>query len=105
FVNHPSTTSIYTLSLHDALPISGEVMSTMSVFGKVFVLVIAMHLLIILIQFIIAGSLSGKNPFVAIKNMVPAYFTAIGTQSSAATIPVTVASAKKNNVSDEVADF
>lgn len=96
---------VYIAGIFANMAYTGEVMSTMSVFGKVFVLVIAMHLLIILIQFIIAGSLSGKNPFVAIKNMVPAYFTAIGTQSSAATIPVTVASAKKNNVSDEVADF
>ena len=80
-------------------------MATMSVFGKVFLLVIAMHILIIVIQFIIAGSISSRNPFASIKNMLPAYFTAIGTQSSAATIPVTVASAKKNGVSDEVAEF
>ena len=37
--------------------------------------------------------------------MIPAYLTAVGTQSSAATIPVTLESVRKNNVSDEVKDF
>jgi len=96
---------IYIAGIFANMAYTGEVMATMSVFGKVFLLVIAMHILIIVIQFIIAGSISSRNPFASIKNMLPAYFTAIGTQSSAATIPVTVASAKKNGVSDEVAEF
>lgn len=96
---------VYIAGIFANMAYTGEVMATMSVFGKVFLLVIAMHILIIVIQFIIAGSISSRNPFASIKNMLPAYFTAIGTQSSAATIPVTVASAKKNGVSDEVAEF
>ena len=47
-----------------------------------------MHLICIFIQFTIAGSVSKKNPLTLIKNQVPGYTTALGTQSSAATIPV-----------------
>lgn len=84
---------------------AGTVMEIMSVFIKVFGLIIAMHILIIIFQYTIAGMSAKKNPFGLIKNMVPAYFTAIGTQSSAATIPVTVECTKKNGVSKKIAEF
>lgn len=47
-----------------------------------------MHLICICIQFVIAGLVSHKNPFTLIRNQIPGYATALGTQSSAATIPV-----------------
>ncbi len=84
---------------------AGEVVKIMSIFGSVFVMVIISHLIIILAQYSISGTMTSKNPFVCIKNMIPAYLTAIGTQSSAATIPVTLNCAKKNGVSNGVADF
>ncbi len=84
---------------------TGEVVKTLSVFGRVVLLVFAVHLIYILLQYLIAGSYTGRNPIKALKNMLPAYFTAIGTQSSAATIPVTVRSTLANDVSDEVAEF
>ncbi len=84
---------------------AGTVMEIMSVFAKVFVIIIIMHVLIILFQYTIAGVSAKKNPFGMIKNMVPAYMTAIGTQSSAATIPVTVDCTKKNGVSAKIAEF
>lgn len=84
---------------------SGEVTRTLSVFGRVVILVFIVHVVYIILQYIVAGSYTGKNPVTALKNMLPAYFTAIGTQSSAATIPVTVRSAKANDISDEVVDF
>jgi Na+/H+-dicarboxylate symporter len=83
---------------------SGQVWSTMAVFGKVFAIVIAMHLLYLVVQYVLAGAIAGRNPFRALRNMVPAYVTAIGTQSSAATIPVTLRCAKQN-VSEDVANF
>ncbi|WIM67661.1 dicarboxylate/amino acid:cation symporter [Corynebacterium breve] len=79
--------------------------SVMMAFGKVLVLAVVMTLVYLLIQYIIAGAIAGKNPFVALKNMSPAYFTALGTSSSAATIPVTLRSAKRNGVDDNVAGF
>ncbi len=84
---------------------AGEVAKIMKIFGSVFAIVIISHLVIIIFQYMIAGTFAGKNPFTALKNMVPAYLTAIGTQSSAATIPVTLRCAKKNGISDGVADF
>lgn len=84
---------------------AGTVMEIMSVFIKVFAIIIIMHIIIIIFQYTVAGTFAKKNPFSLIKNMIPAYFTAIGTQSSAATIPVTVAQTKKNGVSDMIAEF
>ncbi|MBF9641194.1 cation:dicarboxylase symporter family transporter, partial [Streptococcus pseudopneumoniae] len=71
----------------------------------VLVLSIVMTLLIILLQYLAAGAVAGVNPFKALKNMAPAYFTALGTSSSAATIPVTYESALKNKVDEDVAGF
>ena len=84
---------------------AGTVAEIMSVFAKVFVIIIAMHLLIIVFQYVVAGTVSKKNPFLMIKNMIPAYMTAIGTQSSAATIPVTLECTKKNGCDEKIADF
>ena len=84
---------------------SGEVVQTLSIFGRVFALVIVLQIIYLIIQYVFAGSVTNTNPFSALKNMLPAYFTAVGTQSSAASIPVTVRSTKNNGVTDEVADF
>ncbi|WP_069998135.1 dicarboxylate/amino acid:cation symporter [Cellulosilyticum sp. I15G10I2] len=96
---------IYIAGLFAKMAYTGEVTRTLSVFGRVFVLVVIIHICYIILQYLVAGSITKLNPFLAIKNMLPAYFTAIGTQSSAATIPVTVRTTKTNGVSDEVADF
>lgn len=79
--------------------------STIAAFGKVLLLSIVMTLAIILIQYLVAGAIAGRNPFTALKNMLPAYFTALGTSSSAATIPVTYESTLKNKVDEDVAGF
>lgn len=84
---------------------AGEVFKIMTVFAKVFVVVIILHCAMILFQYTVAGTAAKKNPIALIRNMLPAYATAIGTQSSAATIPVTVDCTKKNGVSDEVTEF
>ena len=84
---------------------AGQVVTILSVFSKVFVMVILLHFAIIILQFVISGVVSGGNPFTMIKNMIPAYLTAVGTQSSAATIPVTLAQTKKNGVKSDIADF
>ncbi len=87
------------------LAFSGTVFEIMSVFIKVFGVIILLHIGILVFQYVIAGVVSKKNPFALLKNMIPAYFTALGTQSSAATIPVTLEQTKKNGVRGEVADF
>lgn len=84
---------------------SGEAAKVLSVFSLVFVMIIILHLLMLTIQYTIAGTVSKRNPFLLMKTMAPAYMTAIGTQSSAATIPVTLRQAKKAGASERVADF
>ena len=84
---------------------SGSVFAVLSIFWKIFLCVIALHLVYVSVLFIISGSYTGKNPFTMIKNQVKGYLTAVGTQSSAATIPVNLQCAENNGVSREIRDF
>ena len=79
--------------------------STMAAFGKVLVLAVVMTIVLLICQYLIAGAVAGVNPFTALRNMLPAYFTALGTSSSAATIPVTLRSTMNNKVDENVAGF
>ena len=81
------------------------IVEIMGSFIKVFAMILVLHWVIIVFQYTVAGSAAKKNPFALIKNMLPAYTTAIGTQSSAATIPVTTQCTKNNGVSDGMAEF
>lgn len=83
----------------------GKTAAIMGVFVKVFAIIILLHLTMLVIQYTIAGTVAKASPLKLLRNMVPAYFTAVGTQSSAATIPVTLAQTKKNGVSEKIADF
>ncbi|KQL56276.1 MULTISPECIES: dicarboxylate/amino acid:cation symporter [Bacillaceae] len=83
----------------------GAVFETLGVFGVVLALAVSMHLIWLVIQYTVAGIVNKENPFRLMKNMVPAYVTALGTMSSAATIPVTVNAVKKNRIKDSIADF
>ncbi len=84
---------------------TGQVQSIFSVFWKVFLVILALHFFVILSQFTIAGTLNKKNIFTLLKNQLSGYLTALGTQSSAATIPVNLDVAKKNGVSKGVREF
>ena len=83
----------------------GQVGSVLGVFAKIIVLIFAMTLVLLLIQFGVAGLIAKKNPLRLLKTMLPAYATALGTQSSAATIPVTLAQTMKNGVKESLAGF
>ncbi|MCP2036116.1 Na+/H+-dicarboxylate symporter [Planomicrobium sp. HSC-17F08] len=83
----------------------GAVAKILSLFAVVFVLIIILHWLMLLLQYTAAGTLNKKNPLRLLKTMLPAYFTALGTQSSAATIPVTVRQARKTGANEKVVDF
>jgi len=81
---------------------SGEIFIMITVFSKIIVIIFILHIALLLIQYIIAGAISKKNPFTSLKVMLPAYFTALGTQSSAATIPVTLRQAEKLGLKDDI---
>ncbi|MGO2102774.1 MAG: dicarboxylate/amino acid:cation symporter [Psychroflexus halocasei] len=96
---------LYILSIFSAIAFKGQVASVLSVFVKIIGVIFIMHILLMVVQYIIAGAITKKNPFKALLTMAPAYFTALGTQSSAATIPVTLHQAQENGVSQKVANF
>lgn len=83
----------------------GQIFIVLSVFIKIIGIIFVMHIGILLLQFCIAGGIARKNPFKMLWRMFPAYFTALGTQSSAATIPVTLEQSRQNGVSEDVAGF
>ena len=84
---------------------AGKTKAVLTAFAAIIAVFSALTVVVILIQFCIAGAIACKNPFKAIWTMMPAYLTALGTSSSAATIPVTRAQAIANGVRPEVADF
>ncbi|OYW67546.1 MAG: sodium:proton antiporter, partial [Aerococcus viridans] len=84
---------------------SGSVFAVMSVFWRVLVTAIVLHLLYLSFMFAVVGAYAGKNPIKMMKNQIPGWLTAAGTQSSAATIPTNVEIARKNGVSEQIANF
>jgi len=96
---------IYIFGIFLNITISGQVESILSVFIKIIILIFILTVILLLIQFSIAGIVAKVNPLKALKNMMTAYLTALGTQSSAATIPVTYQQTLKNGVDVDVAGF
>ena len=96
---------IYICCIFAKLSFSGEIFTTLKSFAIVYAVLFSLQAIYILIQYSIASVIKKENPFKLIKNMLPAYFTAMGTQSSAATIPVTLQCVKSNNVGEEIAEF
>ena len=96
---------VYILSVFANMTYAGQVQHILRVFGKVFVMVLVLHWVFLLIVYAIAGLVRKENPFTLLGRMMPAYVTALGTQSSAATIPVTLRSAKEAGVHPRIADF
>ena len=96
---------IYIFGIFLRMGAEGSVGPVMSLFLKVILMIFVLHIVLLLLQFLAAGAVIRKNPFVLLRNMLPAYATALGTQSSAATIPVTLQCALKNGVRSEIAGF
>lgn len=96
---------LFILGIFISMAYSGKVYSVLSVFVNIIGVIFALHIFLLLVQYLIAGAIAKKNPFRALITMMPAYFTALGTQSSAATIPVTLEQTKKNGVSEKIAGF
>ena len=84
---------------------AGKVGPVLGSFLAVVGVIFGMTLLLLVLQFCIAGIVARRNPFKALWGMLPAYMTALGTSSSAATIPVTLRSTIANGVQEDVAGF
>ncbi|KZN45175.1 dicarboxylate/amino acid:cation symporter [Pseudoalteromonas luteoviolacea] len=95
----------YIAGVFAEMAVAGTVVDTLSTFGVVLIAAVAMHWLWLTTLFVVTGLMLKRSPVELVKNMLPAYFTAIGTMSSAATIPVSLRASKANGVSEEVANF
>ena len=96
---------LYIFGIFLGMTFTGEAYHILLVFAKIICIIFVLHIVIIAYEYLIAGTLARKNPLRLLVNMLPAYLTALGTSSSAATIPVTLKQTKKNGVSDEIAGF
>ena len=95
----------YIAGIFLVMTLEGRVGSILATFAGIIGVIFLMHILILLIQYAIAGAITGRNPLRMLRTMLPAYLTALGTQSSAATIPVTLRQTIKMGVSDDIAGF
>ncbi len=96
---------IYIFGIFLNMTNSGQVYGILLVFIKIIGVIFLLHIFVLVLQYVVAALFVRRNPFKLLWRMLPAYFTALGTQSSAATIPVTLRQAVKNGVSEDVAGF
>lgn len=96
---------LYIFGIFMNMTISGQVASVLMAFLKIIGIIFLMAAVILILQYCIAALFVRRNPLKLLVTMLPAYFTALGTQSSAATIPVTLRQAIKMGVSEEIAGF
>ena len=95
----------YIAGIFTEMAASGTAFTYLRTFAQVLALALVMHWLWILVLYAIAAAVSGRKMFSLIKVMLPAYVTAIGTMSSAATIPVSLRQAEKNQISAPTREF
>ena len=96
---------LYIFGIFLNMTATGEVFRVLKVFAGIIGIIFLLHICWLLLLYVLAGGVVRKNPVRLLGNMLPAYFTALGTQSSAATIPVTLKQTLKNGVSEGVAGF
>ena len=96
---------LYIFGIFLSMTYTGQAWHILMVFAKIICVIFALHLFILFYEFLVAGAIARRNPLLLLYNMLPAYLTALGTSSSAATIPVTLRQTVKNGVSQQVADF
>lgn len=88
------------------LSYEGSINRQLPVFLNVMGIVLAAHFVWLLFLYLVAGGISRKNPWQVVRYYAPAYFTAVGTMSSAATLPVSLKCARRSPVlKGEVVDF
>ena len=98
---------LYIFGIFLNMTVTGEVGTILATFIKIIAVIFALHVLVLILQYCIAAPFSSKsrNPLRLLWTMMPAYFTALGTQSSAATIPVTLKQTTAMGVDKDVAGF
>ncbi|MBE3030390.1 dicarboxylate/amino acid:cation symporter [Sneathia sp. DSM 16631] len=88
------------------LAYEGSITKQLPVFIKIIGIIIICHFVWLSVLYAIGAIVSKKNPFDIIRNYIPAYLTAVGTMSSAATLPVALKCAKNTKVlKKDIIDF
>lgn len=100
---------LYIFGIFLSMTTTGEAVVIIEAFLKIIVVIFGLHIFLLVAQYCVAALFAGgpvsRNPFKLLGTMLPAYFTALGTQSSAATIPVTLERTVKMGVDPRVAGF
>lgn len=96
---------LYIFGIFLDMTAAGEVFRVLTVFIKIIGVIFLLHIVWLVLLYAVSGLITKRNPFKMLSTMLPAYFTALGTQSSAATIPVTLAQTRKMGVSEQVSGF
>ena len=88
------------------LAYEGTLTRQLPVFLKVVLIVIVGHMIWLTVLYSLAGIISKRNPLEVLRHYLPAYLTAVGTMSSAATLPVSLECASKSKVlSKNIVEF
>ena len=95
----------YVMSVVADITAKGNLVAMGHSFAALMVFCVVMTLIVTVVQYVVAGIITGRNPIRAIANMLPAYFTGLGCCSSAATMPVTLQQTVKNGVSHVTANL
>ena len=96
---------LYIFAIFENMTAKKEVWDIIVKMLPIVVLAFVLTALMLVLQFTAAGVAKRKNPFVMLGKMLPAYATALGTSSSAATIPVTTRCAEDAGISKSVSNF
>ncbi|MDE6333790.1 MAG: dicarboxylate/amino acid:cation symporter [Muribaculaceae bacterium] len=96
---------VYIFGIFLGMTVSGRIGPVLITFSKIIIVIFVLHVAVLILQYLVAAAFSGLNPFKALWTMMPAYFTALGTQSSAATIPVTLRQTVASGVDKNIAGF
>ena len=96
---------IYIMTMICEMTASGKFAATAGVMLKVIGTGWSLTIVFLVLLYVVAGAVAGKNPIVALWRMLPAYMTGLSIASSSAVIPVTLECCEKNGVSKCVRDF
>lgn len=96
---------VYIFGMFLNMTAEGEIGAVLSSFIQIIIVIFLMSVVLLLLQYAVAGIVTKRNPFKLLVKMLPAYFAALGTSSSAATIPVTLRQTLDNGVRQEIAGF
>ena len=96
---------IYIFGIFTNMTFTGQAYRILAVFAQIILVIVVLHIFILIYEFVVAGGLTHRNPFRLLWRMLPAYLTALGTSSSAATIPVTLRQTIRNGVGEHIAGF